>query len=131
MFNRSRAWAAGLLFAAFGAGVAIGAATVAWGQRDDDRDRNREPRLSFIERLDRDLDLRPEQRESIGAILERHNVTTNDIWRQARQRFDSMRVQVRREIMTVLDQRQQELFRAINARNDSLRSERERRNDRD
>ena len=133
MFNRSRAWAAGLLFAAFAAGTAVGAATKAWGDRNEGRDRNRGPRLSYIERLERDLVLQPSQRDSITDILERHSATTRDIQRQARESFDTLRLQVRAEIMRVLDERQQELFRAINARHDSLRAERERerRNDRD
>src|SRR5687767_8564890 len=98
MFNRSRAWAAGLLVAAFGAGVAVGAATKAWGDRDKGPDRNRGPRLSYIERLERDLALRPPQREAIGTILDRHNATTREIQRQARESFDTMRIQVRSEI---------------------------------
>lgn len=133
MFNRSRAWAAGLLVAAFAAGIAVGAATKALGDRDEGRDRERGPRLSYIERLERDLALRPSQRDSIAGILERHNATTREIQRQARESFDTMRLQVRTEIMSILDASQQELFRTINARHDSVRAERDRgrRNDRD
>lgn len=133
MFNRSRAWAAGLLVAAFAAGIAVGAATKALGDRDGGRDRERGPRLSYIERLERDLALRPSQRDSIAGILERHNATTREIQRQARESFDTMRLQVRAEIMSILDASQQELFRTINARHDSVRAERDRgrRNDRD
>lgn len=134
MFNRSRAWAAGLLVAAFAAGVAVGAATRAFGSGEQEgRERDRGPRLSYIERLDRDLQLRPTQRDSIAAILERHNATNRDISRRARESFDTLRLRVRSEIMNVLDAPQQELYRTINARNDSLRAEREkgRRNDRD
>lgn len=133
MFNRSRAWAAGLLVAAFAAGIAVGAATKALGDRDEGRDRERGPRLSYIERLERDLALRPSQRDSIAGILERHNATTREIQRQARESFDTMRLQVRTEIMSILDTSQQELFRTINARHDSVRAERDRgrRNDRD
>ena len=131
MFNRSRAWAAGLLIAAFGAGVAVGAATAAFGDRNEGRAPERGPRLSYIERLERDLALRPTQRDSVAGILERHNSTTREISRQARESFDTMRLQVRSEIMHVLDEGQQDLFRTINARHDSLRAERGRRNERD
>lgn len=125
MFTRSRAWAAGLLVAAFAAGVAVGAASRAWGVRDEGRERERGPRLSYIERLQRDLALRPEQRDSIAGILERHNTTTSTISKQARESFDTLRLRVRAEIMHVLDAQQQEQYRVINARSDSLRAERE------
>jgi len=133
MFNRSRAWAAGLLVAAFAAGIAVGAATNTLGDRDEERIRDRGPRLSYIERLERDLALQAAQRDSIASILERHNATNREISRQARESFDTLRLRVRSEIMNVLDAEQQERYRAINARSDSMRAERDRgrRNDRD
>lgn|SRR5574341_1633575 len=132
MFDKSKLWAVGLLFAAFAAGVAVGGtASTMFGERDHDR--NREPRpprsrqeTSYLDRLDRDLTLRPGQRDSVAAILKRYDEPMREIWRRERHQVDSMRLQVRTEIAALLDQRQREQFRLMNQRVDSLRTVRER-----
>ncbi|HWP38601.1 MAG TPA: hypothetical protein VNL18_13710 [Gemmatimonadales bacterium] len=127
MLNRSKVRAAGLLAAAFAAGVAVGGATqAALADRDDGRDRDRGRRISYAERLERDLQLTPEQRASVEDIMARNQQAIREIWRQADRQVDTLRLRIRSEIMPLLDDRQRELFQRINARHDSLHAARER-----
>ncbi len=141
MFDKSKLWATGLLLAAFAAGVAVGSATDAvfgmgrpwtavFGQRgrDPDRDRrpNRSPAVSYLDRLDRELKLSPAQRDSVSAILKRYDEPMREMWRGAWRQIDSLRLRVRTEIGTVLDQDQRRQFQVMNQRMDSLRAVRER-----
>jgi hypothetical protein len=127
MFDRSRLWAIGLLVASFAAGVAVGGvASAAFGDRG--REHGRGPgssAASFLDRLDRDLHLRPAQRDSVDGILKRYDEPMRHIGMDARQRFDSLRLQVRGEIDQVLDQRQRVRYQVFNQRNDSVRAARE------
>lgn len=104
------------------------AASAALGVGDGDRERERErsPRLSYIERLDRELNLAPEQRDSVAAILRRHDATIKQIWQESRQRFDQVRAQLRGDIMQVLNEEQREKYQAFIARSDSIRAARAR-----
>lgn len=125
MLNRSKLWAAGLLLAAFAAGIAVGGAvSAAWGDnaRDGEPDRNR--RVGYAERLQAELHLSVSQRDSVDAILEQREEQMDAMWREIAPRFDSLRTAIRGEIMTLLDDGQRERFRALIARSDSLRAER-------
>ncbi len=127
MFDKSKLWATGLLLAAFAAGVAAGVASTAWGdwRRDDWRGRPRE-QVSYLDRLDRELQLSPVQRDSVGAILKRYDEPMQELWRRGRQQLDSMRLRVRTEIGGVLNPEQQARYQVMNQRMDSLRAARER-----
>ncbi|HEX9581479.1 MAG TPA: periplasmic heavy metal sensor [Gemmatimonadales bacterium] len=127
MSNRSRLWATGLLVAAFVAGLAVGgAAQAALADRDDRPGRERSRRLSYPERLERDLQLTPEQRTAVETVMQRHQQSMRDIWRAAERQVDTMRLQIRNEIMDVLDARQREAYGTMNMRHDSLHAARER-----
>ncbi|MBI2401647.1 MAG: hypothetical protein HYW52_10015 [Gemmatimonadetes bacterium] len=132
MFDRSKLWAIGLLFAAFATGVGVGgAATAVFGERGRDGDRESRrgrPRqeVSYLDRLDRDLELTPKQRDSVAAILKRYDEPMRELWRRERHQVDSMRLQVRSQIAGLLDERQREQFQLMNQRVDSLRTVRER-----
>jgi len=142
MFDKSKLWASGLLLAAFAAGVAVGsaanavfgigsAATAVFGERGRNRDRESRrdrPRqeVSYLDRLNRDLKLSAEQRDSVAAILKRYDEPMRELWRRERHQLDSMRLQVRSQIAGLLDERQREQFRLMNQRVDSLRTMRER-----
>lgn len=142
MFDKPKLWATGLLLASFAAGVAVGSTanavfglgsswTAVFGDRDRDRDqdfrrgRSRQE-VSYLDRLDRDLKLSAEQRDSVAAILQRYDEPMREMWRRGRQQLDSIRIQVRSDIAAVLDERQREQFRLTNQRMDSLRTMRER-----
>ena len=120
---RSKLWAGAVITAAFLAGVAVGVAAIA---ALGGRERERSPRLSYIDRLDRELNLTAEQRDSVVAILRRHDATTKEIWRESRQRFNQVRAQLRADIMNVLNEEQRERYKAFIARSDCLRAARER-----
>jgi hypothetical protein len=126
MFNRSKALAVALLVATFVLGMTVGGA--AWATLKDDtgapprRDRER---LSYAERLDRDLGLTMAQRESVEVILERRQDAMREIWREMEPRYDSLRQQLRAEISAVLDDEQREELRQLEARADSARRHRE------
>lgn len=140
MFDRSKLWAIGLLLAAFAAGVALGAVATArfgagsgWTTAARDRDREREPsrgrsrqETSFLDRLDRHLQLSPAQRDSVAAILKRYDGPMRELWWRERHQLDSMRLQVRADVAALLDEQQREQFRLMNQRTDSLRAARER-----
>jgi Spy/CpxP family protein refolding chaperone len=127
VLNRSKLWAAGLLAAAFAAGVAVGgAAQAALADRDNGRARDRGRRISYAERLERDLQLSPEQRDSVENIMARNQQAIREIWRQADRQVHTLRLRIRNEILPLLDDRQREAFQRINARHDSLHAARER-----
>ncbi len=126
MIGRSKAGAAAVITAVFVAGAAVGVAAIGTLQhRHRDRERESNPRLSYIDRLDRELQLTPEQRDSVVAILQRHDATIKEIWRESRRRFEAVRTQLRADIMKVLNETQRERYQAFIARSDSLRAVRE------
>jgi Spy/CpxP family protein refolding chaperone len=127
MFDRSKLWATGLLLAAFAAGVAAGVAGAALGDRHqaDTRGRQRQA-ISYLDRLNHDLQLSPAQRDSVSAILERYDEPMRQLWRRGRQQLDSMRLQVRTDIASVLNAEQRSRYQIMNQRMDSLRAVRER-----
>jgi len=133
MFNRSKALAAALLVATFLLGAAVGSvAFAAWG-RDNGRRQRPEPRerVSFAERLERDLGLTTAQRESVEVIMQRRDSAMRDVWRQMEPQFNSLRSQINNEILTVLDETQRAAFEQMNARADSARRPPDRRGEHD
>ena len=126
MLNRSKLLAVVLLVAAFVAGAAVGGAAAAFAARSDRANRERGPRLTYVERLGRELQLSAEQRTAVESIMARHQEPMRQIWTDARGRVDDERTRIRGEIMSVLDQRQRGAFAALNVRHDSLHAERSR-----
>lgn len=123
MLNRSKLWAAGLLFAAFAAGAAVGGATsAAWGDGDRDVNRNRPGERdsgrhrSYSERLQTALDLTPAQREAIDTIVALRQAETHALWQAVGPRFEALREGVRDQIVAILDEEQQEKYRELIAR---------------
>ena len=127
MLNRSKALAAALLGATFILGAAAGAVGVAlWTDHERDRPRRDPPeRLSFVERLARDLELTEVQRDSIATIVDRRDDAMREVWRDMEPRFDSLRGVINQEILAVLDDEQQAGFEAMLARADSARRRRD------
>jgi hypothetical protein len=131
MLNRSKLLAVSLLAVMFVAGVAVGgAASAVWGgghDRDRTERRDRGPRRSYTQMLTDKLGLSPVQQDSVRAILERREQAMRDIWKDTEPRFDSLRHQIRQEILAQLDAEQQDKYDALIAKSDSARTERERR----
>jgi hypothetical protein len=127
MLNRSKALAASLLAATFLLGIALGGvAMAAWGDDDDDGRRTRRSRehVSYAERLAERLDLTATQQESVAVILERRQEAMHQLWQGVHPQFDSLRLQVRDEILAVLDVEQQAAYEDLIARSDSVREHR-------
>lgn len=131
MLNKSKLVAVSLLLVMFVAGVAVGGAvSAAWGGGEDENRperRDRRPRRSYTEMLTGELGLTPVQQDSVRAILDRREEAMRDIWKQTEPRFDSLRQQIRQEILAQLDEEQQDMYDALIAKSDSMRGEHERR----
>ena len=128
MLNRSKTLAASLLVATFLLGIAVGGvAMAAWGDDDDGRRSRSRVRPSYAERLGERLDLTAAQQESVRVILERRQEAMHRLWQEVHPQFDSLRLQVRSEIMALLDEEQQATYEDLIARSDSVRGEHNRR----
>jgi hypothetical protein len=128
MLNRSKLWAAGFLLAVFAAGGVVGGAATAWGgsaisddARRPDRDERSRRGGSYSERLEVDLGLNSQQRAAVDTVLERQQTAMRKLWTEYSPRFDSLRQDVRSQIMDILDQEQQDRYRELIARSDRRR----------
>ena len=124
--TKSKLSAVVLLLAAFVLGALTGGAALALADRGSEAGPKRGDRTSFIERLDRDLELSPEQRQSIELILERHRPRMDSLWREVAPRFETLRAEVRSEFTALLTPEQQVKHEEMMKR----RSERHRQNGR-
>lgn len=125
--NKPKLVATGFLVGAFVTGAIVGGAATAMADRNPDRDKR--PRVSYLERLDREVELRPEQRATIDTIVEDYNERVHDLWAKVRPESDQIRAETRAAIAGVLDPEQQPAYDAMNARIDSVRAERKRKHD--
>ena len=129
--SRSSFGAALLLLATFVLGGLVGgAATSVADRRAHGRLAADHRRPGFVERLTADLDLSAAQRESVQAVLNRHQPAMDSLWRFIRPQFQSEREAIRREIAALLTPGQQARYTTMIQRQDSLRkAEAERRGD--
>lgn len=114
MFSSSKAWAVGLLVAIGVAGFASGAATMNYvgaekSERSERHDGRR--RCSYSGMLQDELGLSDAQRDSVRSILRRHRPEMNALFEAVRPQMDSIRGQIRVEMMAVLTPEQQEAYR--------------------
>lgn len=120
MFNQSKAWAIGLLAAVFVAG-----ATLAWGFDEWVGDRGRGGRRrgteDMVAFLDRKVDLRPAQRDSVRAVFVRYRTAMDAIWAEVHPRVDSVRNLMRAEINAQLDSAQRERYARLIAEHEHQR----------
>lgn len=113
MFNRSKAWALGLLAATFLAGLLAGAGTERVIEGRDQSRRGGRSRPGYVERLTSELGLSPTQQDSIRAILERTRPAMEGIWRSVSPRYDSLRAAMQQEIAAVLEPAQSERYQEL------------------
>jgi hypothetical protein len=127
MLHRSKLYAAGLLAAVFAAGVAVGTgvSAAASDRRDDTQDRRTPERLSYAERLERELALNPVQRDSVDRILTAYEDSMSAMWTELRPRMDALRTSIRQNVTDLLDSTQLESYRAYMHRTDSIRAARD------
>lgn len=112
MFNTSKAFAIGLLVAVFLAGMALGAAGSHWARARSAPPR-RDPRVTYVDRLARDLQLSPVQRDSIAAILRRYDPQMRALFAGVRPQMDSLRAQLRTDIRAQLTLEQQANYQRL------------------
>src|SRR5256886_12012945 len=118
MLNRSTTWAAALLVATFGAGVAVGVGGRAMWVRYASA--ASPERAHGVERLmgemDRDLRLTPVQRDSVHSILQRHYTRMSEAWETVRPRFATLRAGMDSDLTRQLTPEQQATYRDLIAR---------------
>jgi hypothetical protein len=121
MPNRSKVLAVALLVAVFGAGAVSGWAVQAWA---DGRPGKSAPRGSerTVLLLTGELDLTPAQQDSVRAVFARYKGAMDEVWRDVRPRFDSVRALVRADVMTHLTPAQQTRYRELIAKKDEERA---------
>lgn len=78
-------------------------------------------RPSFLERLSKDLDLTAVQRDSIRAVLDRHQPAMDSLWQRMRPEFESERQMIRNDINAQLTPEQRAKYASLIQRLDSLR----------
>jgi hypothetical protein len=78
---------------------------------------------AIADRLGHRLDLKPAQRDSVQAILERHRPVMDSLWRDFRPRIHAVEETVQREISAQLDAEQQQKFRELTQRFDRMRQD--------
>jgi len=120
--NKAKLQATGLLIGVFLAGTIVGGAASAVAERVNRKDDGK--RLSYIERLERDLSLSTQQRALAEEFLSQFNEEMHLVWEEVSPRYELIRSNVRKEIMGILDNDQRGLYAAMNQRSDSLRAER-------
>jgi Spy/CpxP family protein refolding chaperone len=109
MFNKSRAWAVGLLIAVAVAGFAAGAATEGWVVRH----RRGGDRGGYSGYLTHELNLSAAQHDSIAAILRRHRAELHAIFLTIRPQVDSARTRISDEIRAVLTPEQRPAYQKL------------------
>lgn len=116
--------AAALLVFTFAVGAVAGRATSRWGQPEQrprsgqQGERSRGGR-GFVSTLQRELNLTPEQRDSVQAIVRRWDPAMRKVYDGMRPRFDSLRALVHADIMQILTDDQKAAFQRWSMRMDS------------
>lgn len=119
--TRSRLGAAFLLVATFVLGGLVGGAATSMADRKSHTEvRGDHPRPSFVDRLQTDLGLTAAQRDSVQAVLDRHQPAMDSLWQIIRPQFQSERQTIRNAISALLTSDQQAKYLELQ-RQDSLR----------
>lgn len=121
MPNRSRVLAVALLAAVFGAGAVSGWAAQAWADGRAGKPLPRGPERT-IHFLTGELDLTASQQDSLRAVFARYKGAMDNVWRDVRPRFDSVRALVRADVLTHLTAAQQTRYRELMAQKDEERN---------
>jgi Spy/CpxP family protein refolding chaperone len=110
--ERSKMLAVGLLAGALVLGGALGAAGAFWTGGDSCERGRRRGADAYIERLDHELGLSPEQRARVADVLERQRAEVSALWHEVRPRTDEIRANARREVAALLTPEQQARYAA-------------------
>ena len=119
--TRSRLGAAFLLLATFVLGGLVGGAATSLADRKSHSPGHGDhPRPGFVDRLQSDLNLTPAQRDSVQAVLDRHQPAMDSLWQIIRPQVQSERQAIRNAISALLTPEQQAKYLELQ-RQDSLR----------
>jgi hypothetical protein len=120
--TRSRTGAVAMLIAAFAFGGLVGGAATTMADRRTHKTRGDRPpqRPSYVDRLGTDLGLSEPQKDSVRAILERHQPAMDSLWETIRPLMQSERQAIRNQIAAMLTPEQQAKYVELQ-RQDSLR----------
>ncbi len=110
MFNKSKAWAVTLLVSVAVVGLVAGAALQGWVAGRHEHRGGRDPYSAYLRR---ELQLSPAQHDSVVAILRRHRVEMQALFRTIRPRLDSVRANVAEEIRGILTPAQREAYQRL------------------
>ncbi|HYK82821.1 MAG TPA: hypothetical protein VEU55_06710 [Gemmatimonadales bacterium] len=103
MLNRSKTWAVLLLVATFLAGTAVGSGVRAiWVRRAEASAGRTHGPDRMLAALTHELGLTPLQRDSVGAVLQRHWARMNAVWEAVQPRFDSIRADMDSQVVRQL-----------------------------
>ena len=106
MFDKSKAWAVGLLIAVAVVGFAAGMAVQSWASHRGRSD-------GYTGYLTRELGLTTVQHDSIAAILRRHRPAIHAIFMTIRPQIDSARTRISEEIRGLLTPAQQAAYQKL------------------
>jgi Spy/CpxP family protein refolding chaperone len=109
MFDKSKAWAVGLLIAVAVAGFAAGAVSEGWFARHG----RGSDRGGYSGYLTHELNLSAPQHDSIAGILRRHRPEMRAIFATIRPQMDSARARVSDEIRRILTPQQQAAYQKL------------------
>jgi len=121
--TRSRLGAALLLAATFVLGALLGGTVTTLAEQ---RAHQKRERPGYLERLSLDLGLSEDQRDSVRAIMIRHQPAMDSIWRLTRPMFQSERQLIRNEISGLLTPEQQSKYAQLQRQDSIRRAESER-----
>ena len=118
--TRTRLGAVGLLLGTLVLGGLLGGAATTIVDRKAHKVRRDRPRPTYVDRLSAELGLSEAQRESVQAVLERHQPAMDSLWMKVRPMFQAERQAVRNEITLHLTPEQQARYTEMQ-RQDSIR----------
>lgn len=112
--ERNKLSAGALLAAALIVGGALGAAGHRWVARGEECRRwEGRGREGFVDWLSGELELSPEQRDRVTAVLERQHEATTALWREVKPRAEEIRRATWQEVRSILTPEQQERHAAL------------------
>lgn len=123
--TRSRTGAALMLIAAFVLGGLVGGAATMMADRKTHSGKHA-PRPTYVERLTADLSLSEAERDSIQAVLDRHQPAMDSLWEQIRPQFQSERQAIRNAISGLLNPEQRAKYTELQRQDSLRRAERDR-----
>jgi hypothetical protein len=103
-------------------GGVIGAGAAWWIEGYGPCVKGHEPYANMVERFDRKLNLAPDQRQAIAAVLEENRQKIKTLRAEVHPRFEEIRAATRTAIRSHLASEQQEKFDAMQAEWDEKRN---------